>query len=203
MSNIPAPNEEPRVPVFLLNTLNSLVKHSLLITSSGMLISALLSSNPLRGIIYVLATIIAIAVRIGFLIITSYAGPENLTQDCESDLPGPLKFYDGGRNNIFILSFTLWYIALPMFLAKDMNWNMLFLMTVQLALSCFVLHGKRCISNYVVFLIEIIGGTIYGCIVAVILYYSGLRSWLMISGIPPEERAKQISQSLKCTVRKI
>ena len=202
MSNIP-PKEEPRVPLFLLNTLNSLVKHSLLITSSGMLISALLSANPLKGIIYVILTIIAIIVRIGFLIITSYTGPENLSEDCESDLPGPLKFYDGGRNNIFILSFTLWYIALPMFLAKDMNWNMLFLMVVQLALSCFVVHGKRCITNYVVYLLEIIGGSIYGCTVAVILYYSGLRSWLMISGIPSDQQAKQNMQSLKCTVRKI
>lgn len=197
------PNEEPRVPIALLNALNSLVKHSLLITSSGMLVSALLSSNPLKGIIYVVLTIVAIMVRIGFLMLTSYTGPENLSTDCESDLPGPLKFYDGGRNNIFILSFTIWYIALPMLLAKDMNWNMLFLMVVQLALSCFVLHGKRCISNYVVYLIEILGGSIYGCVMSVILYYSGLRSWLMISGIPPEKLAKQKIQSLKCTVRKI
>ena len=199
----PLPKEEPRVPLFILNTLNSLVKHSLLITSSGMLVSALLSSNPLKGIIYVILTIVAIMVRIGFLILTSYRGPENLSTDCESDLPGPLKYYDGGRNNIFILSFTMWYLALPMLLAKSMNWNMLFLMVVQLALSCFVLHGKRCISNYVIYLIEILGGSIYGCIVAVILYYSGLRSWLMISGVSPEKLAKQNIQSLKCTIRKI
>lgn len=192
---------EPRVPAFLLDTLNSLVKHSLLITSSGMLVSSLTASNPLKGIVYVVASIIAIMIRIGVLIITSYAGPESESSACESDLPGALKFYDGGRNNIFVLSFTLWYIALPMFLEKDMNWYMLFAMTVQLALSCFVMYGKRCITNYVTYLLEILGGSIYGCALSVIMYYAGLKSWLMISGIPTADQIKDKTQSLRCVIK--
>lgn len=201
MSILPEKGMEPRVPMFIIDTLEAVVKHSLLITASGVLASSLLASNPLKGIIYLVLALIAILCRIGILMITSYGGPENNSTICEGSLPGPLSFYDGGRNNIFMLSFTLWYIALPMFLEKNMNWYMLFALIVQLSLACFVTYGKGCVSNYVSYILEILGGSLYGCAISVIMYFAGLKSWLMLSGIPTEEQAKKKMQSLRCVIK--
>jgi hypothetical protein len=195
---------EPRVPLFIIEFVESVVKHSVIINASGMLMASLTSANPAKGLIYVILLGLAIFVRIGFLILTSYPGADNQTEMCEGDLPGPLKFYDGGRNNIYVLSFSLFYLALPMLLAKDAKWHLIFMLVVQLALTCFVVHGKRCISSYVTYLLEIFGGALYGSIVSVVMYYGGVRSWLMLSGIPDDEEAqkeKNLMKSLRCKIR--
>lgn len=197
---------EPRVPSFIIEFVESVVKHSVIINASGMLMASLTSANPAKGLIYVILLGLAIFIRIGFLILTSYAGPDNMSEMCQGDLPGPLKFYDGGRNNIFVLSFSLFYLALPMLLAKDAKWHLIFMLVVQLSLTCFIVHGKNCISNYVVYLLEILGGALYGSIVSVIMYYGGLRSWLMLSGIPGDDddkaqKEKNAMKSLRCKIR--
>jgi hypothetical protein len=200
MSDI-IPNAEPKIPMVIINGVEGLVKHSLLITSAGMLSSSLLASNPLKGIVYLAMLIFAICGRIGILMLTSYK-PENVSERCEGSLPGPLAFYDAGRNNIFSIAFTMWYIALPMFLEKSMNWYMLFALSAQLALACFVTYSKGCVSNIVSFVLEILGGSLYGSAISVIMYYAGLRSWLMLSGIPTEEDAKKKLQSLRCVIKR-
>ena len=195
---------EPRVPAFIIEFVEKVVKHSVIINASGMLMASLTSSNPAKGLMYVILLGLAIFVRIGFLILTSYAGPDNTSEMCQGDLPGALKFYDGGRNNIFVLSFSLFYIALPMLLAKDAKWHLIFMLVVQLALTCFIVHGKNCIKNYVIYLLEIFGGGLYGSTVSVIMYYAGLRSWLMLSDVAEDEEAqkeKNEIKSLRCKIR--
>jgi hypothetical protein len=195
------PKDEPKITMFFIEVLETLVSKSLLITASGMLASSLLSSSPLKGVTYLVVITMAILARIGILMLTSYSGPENKSEKCNGGLPGPLAFYDGGRNNIYALSFTMWYIALPMFLEKNMNWYMLFALTVQLALACFITFEKGCVTNYISLALEILGGSLYGCAISVIMYYAGLRSWLMLSGIPTEEQAKNKIQSMRCSIR--
>ena len=201
-----AVSTEPRVPVFIIEFVEKLVKHSLIINASGMLMASLTSANPAKGLMYVILLGLAIFVRIGFLILTSYAGPDNSSEMCQGDLPGALKFYDGGRNNIFVLSFSLFYLALPMLLAKDAKWHLIFMLAVQLSLTCLIVHGKNCIKSYVIYLLEIVGGAFYGSIVSVIMYYGGLRSWLMLSGVPGDEdekaqKEKNAMKSLRCKIR--
>ena len=201
-----AVSTEPRVPVFIIEFVEKLVKHSLIINASGMLMASLTSANPAKGLMYVILLGLAIFVRIGFLILTSYAGPDNSSEMCQGDLPGALKFYDGGRNNIFVLSFSLFYLALPMLLAKDAKWHLIFMLVVQLSLTCLIVHGKNCIKSYVIYLLEIVGGAFYGSIVSVIMYYGGLRSWLMLSGVPGDEdekaqKEKNAMKSLRCKIR--
>jgi len=199
-----AVSAEPRVPAFIIEFVEKVVKHSVIINASGMLMASLTSSNPAKGLMYVILLGLAIFVRIGFLILTSYAGPDNTSEMCQGDLPGALKFYDGGRNNIFVLSFSLFYIALPMLLAKDAKWHLIFMLVVQLALTCFIVHGKNCIKNYVIYLLEIFGGGLYGSTVSVIMYYAGLRSWLMLSDVAEDEEAqkeKNEIKSLRCKIR--
>jgi len=196
--------EEPRVPAFIIEFVEKVVKHSVIINASGMLMASLTSANPAKGLMYVILLGLAIFVRIGFLILTSYAGPDNTSEMCQGDLPGALKFYDGGRNNIYVLSFSLCYIALPMLLAKDAKWHLIFMLVVQLALTCFIVHGKSCINKSVTYLIEIFGGALNGSIVSVIMYYAGLRSWLMLSGVPSDAEVQQqqnLVQSLRCKIR--
>ena len=195
--------QEPRIPAFFINTIKAYIRHSTVITATGMLVASSAMAAPAKGIIYAMVTIVAIFVRIGILMLTSYSGPENTSLECEGDLPDQLKFYDGGRNNIFMLSMSLFYIGLPMLLAKDAKWHLLFMLVVQLALSCFVLFGNRCIVKPASYLLEIAGGAIYGCAVSVIMYYSGLRSWLMISGIPTENGGVKPIQNLKCVLKKM
>lgn len=195
---------EPRVPAFIIEFVESVVKHSVIINASGMLMASLTSANPAKGLIYVCLLGLAIFVRIGFLILTKYAGPDNASEMCQGDLPGPLKFYDGGRNNIFVLAFSLFYLALPMLLAKDAKWHLIFMLVVQLSLTCFVVHGKNCIRSYVIYLLEIVGGALYGSIVAIVMYYGGLKSWLMLSGVPDnekEQKEKNAIKSLRCKIR--
>lgn len=195
--------EEPRVPKFVIGFVEKFVKHSVVINATGMLMASLNSANPAKGIVYVVLLALAIFVRIGFLMLTSYPGPDNTSDMCKGDLPGPLSFYDGGRNNIYVLSFSLFYLALPMLLAKDAKWHLIFMLTVQLVLSCFVVHGKNCIRSYVVYLLEIAGGAIFGSVVSVTMFYAGLKSWLMTSGIPDEEKEaqKNAMKSLRCKIR--
>jgi hypothetical protein len=135
--------------------------------------------------------------------LTSYAGPEVESIDCRGDLPDELQYYDGGRNNLFMLSFTLLYITLPMLLDKDTKWHLVMLLTVQLVLSCLVLFGKQCVTNMTAMMCEIIGGALYGSIVSVIMYFSGLKSLLMLSGVPSEDVVNKSVQKLKCVVKKI
>ena len=203
MSDSVKPETNNKIPAFIVNAVNAYVKNITVITATSMLVAASAMSGPSKGIIYVVLTILAIFIRIGFLILTSYVGPDKIPEKCEGELPGELQYYDGGRKSIFLLSFTLFYIWLPMLLNKDTKWHLIFMLIVQLALLCFVQYGKECVMNYVVFLCEIVGGAIYGSFVSTIMYYSGLKSWLMLSGIPSEDKIKKSMQSLKCVIKKM
>lgn len=195
---------QTKLPTWFINATQGYIKNASLITAIGMLVGSTSMAVPSKGIVYVGLTILAVFVRIGFLMLTSYSpGPEVESIDCRGDLPDELQYYDGGRNNLFMLSFTLLYITLPMLLEKDTKWPLVMLLTVQLALSCLLLYGKQCVTNMTAIMCEIIGGALYGSIVSVTMYFSGLKNLLMLSGIPSEEEVKKSVQKLKCVVKKI
>ena len=78
------------------------------------------------------------------------------------------------------------------------------MLVVQLALTCLVVHGKSCINKSVTYMLEIFGGALYGSTVYVMMSYAGLRSWLMLSGLPEDEEAqkeKNAMKSLRCKIR--
>ena len=66
-----AVSTEPRVPAVIIEFVESVVKHSVIINASGMLMASLNSANPAKGLMYVILLGLAIFVRIGFLILTS------------------------------------------------------------------------------------------------------------------------------------
>ena len=195
---------QTKLPTFLIKAIEGYIKNASVITAVGMLVGSSSMAVPSKGLAYVGLTILAIFIRIGFLMLTGYAPtPEMESMDCKGDLPDELQYYDGGRNNIFILSFTLLYITLPMIFEKDTKWSLVILLTIQLVLSCLVIYGKKCVINITVFMCEIIGGALYGSMVSAIMYFSGFKNLLMISGIPSEETIKNSVQKLKCVVKKI
>jgi len=197
--------DEPRIPDYITKLIYKLATHSATLTATGMLVSATTSSTPMKGVVYAFIAILGVFFRISVLMMTGYAGPDkSIPTNCEGELPGALQFYDSGnRNAIFMLCFTLFYVSLPMFLANEANWYIIALITIQIALVCFVSYGRACISNMVVFACEIIGGAIYGCITSVILYYS-FRNMLMITGLPSNaiQCSSASNQTFKCSVYK-
>ena len=195
---------QTKLPTFLIKAIEGYISHASVITAVGMLVGSSSMAVPSKGLAYVGLTILAVFVRIGFLMLTSYIPtPEMESIDCKGDLPDELQYYDGGRNNMFMLSFTLLYITLPMLLDKDTKWSLVMLLTVQLVLSCLVVYGKGCVTNITAIMCEVIGGALYGSIVSVIMYFAGLKSLLMLSGVPSEDVVNNSVQKLKCVVKKM
>ena len=188
----------------IAEVLNNISYYSAVVIAFSIVLLSFAISNPMKGVIYVGWVLSMTIIRIIFMMMVS-TGNKNIQENCKKgSLTGALTEYDAGRNSIYILSFTLMYICFPMIVSKNINWYILWLLMVYLIFDCFIKYRTTCIVDPMVYVGEIMGGSIGGLSVSSMMYYLGLNRFLFINDVGSGREVCSVSknQTFKCAVYK-
>jgi hypothetical protein len=172
------------------------------ITFSILLLSISMS-NPMKGVFYVGWVLISTITRLGILMMTSDGSI--ISDKCKKGgLPGDLSKYDGGRNSIYTLCFTFFYVCFPMFITNNVNWYLLWLILSCITFDCIIKFTSGCVTSSISIIGEIVSGSMYGLLVSGIMYYLGLSRFLFAnnSGSNKEICSMPKKQTFRCSLYK-
>jgi len=172
------------------------------VTFSILLLSVSMAS-PMKGVLYVGWVMIATVLRLFVLMMTT-DGVLSEEKCKRGGLPGGLSKYDGGRNSIYILGFTLSYICFPMFIANNVNWYLLWLLLSVITFDCIIKFTSGCVKTSIVIIGEVVSGSMYGLFVAGVMYYLGLSKFLFINQTNSNKEVCNMpkKQTFRCNVVK-
>lgn len=178
--------------------------YSGIVVTFSVLMLSISISNPMKGGFYVAWVLFSTVVRLIFLIMTNnitYNGNEKCKK---GGLPGKLSNYDGGRNSIYILCFTLLYIWFPMFITNNVNWYLVWLIITCIAFDSMIKYTSQCVTSGLSIIGEMLGGATAGLFISGFMYYLGLSRFLFINSLNGNKEVCSVpkKQTYKCAVYK-
>jgi len=188
----------------LRNSMETFSFYSGIAVTFSILLLSVSMANPMKGVLYIGWVMIATVVRLFVLMMTT-DGILSMDEKCKrGGLPGELSKYDGGRNSIYILGFTLSYICFPMFIANNVNWYLLWLLLFVITFDCIIKFTSGCVKTTIVIIGEVVSGSMYGLFVAGIMYYLGLSKFLFINRTNSNKEVCNMpkKQTFRCNVVK-
>lgn len=155
-----------------------------------------------NGFIY-LGFLVAVSVLRDF--ISSMSGiqpdPEYITA-CSN--MKKLSGYGNSSFSIFVFSFTICYICLPMFLSNNVNYFIFGLLLAYMILDITLRVQKNCLVNPTTIIINILTGSILGVTIPALLYAGGSSKYLMFNETSSNKETCSMpkKQQFKCAVYK-
>lgn len=202
------------------NTFNFIQMFSLyspLIIVICVFLVALFSSNPVKGIVYVVFSIIVTALRHSAM--NSSNIPFNPPQAGGSKKRKPMKGGDGdlprcnmginayGDNatlSMFMLAFTMFYICTPMFIINSINFYVIIFFVFYIVTDFFVKSKNGCFKDGVMPIFSnLVFGVALGAIISTMIY-SYQNDWSYINLVSSNKKVCSMpsNQSFKCAVYK-
>jgi len=178
---------------------------------------ALFSSNPVKGIVYVVFSIVVTALR--HSVLNSSNLPANPTQAGGSKKRKPMKGGDGegsrcnmginayGDNatlSMFMLAFTMFYICTPMFIINSINFYVIIFFVFYIVTDFFVKSKNGCFKDGVMPIFSnVVFGVALGAIISTVIY-SYQNDWSYINLVTSNKKVCSMpsKQSFKCAVYK-
>jgi hypothetical protein len=188
----------------LRNSMETFSFYSGIAVTFSILLLSVSMASPMKGVLYIGWVMIATVIRLFVLMMTT-DGILGMDEKCKrGGLPGDLSKYDGGRNSIYILGFTLSYICFPMFIANNVNWYLFGLLLFIIGFDCIIKFTSGCVKTSIVIIGEVVSGSMYGLFVAGIMYYLGLSKFLFINRTNSNKEVCNMpkKQTFRCNVVK-
>jgi len=186
--------------------LDNISFYSPIAVTFGILMLSISISTPIKGVIYIAWVLISTFFRImTLLMISSGDTPSSVNSKCnKGGLPGILAKFDEGRNSIYLLSFTLFYMCFPMFISGNVNWYFIWLLVAYTAFDVIIKYKNQCVSNSIIILGEVLGGSMFGLSVSGLMYYLGLSKYLFVNNLASNKEVCSMpkKQTFKCAVYK-
>lgn len=183
--------------------LENIASYSSIILAFSIIVLSVAIASPMKGLVYIIWVLISSIMRFSILMMVSDGSV--IDEKCKKgSLPGFLGKYDGGRNSIFILCFTFWYICFPMFVSKNVNWYFVWTLLVFITFDCFLKNKMGCIADTSIMLGELFGGSLYGLSVSGVMYYMGLTKLLFVNEFTSNKEVCSVAsnQTFRCSVYK-
>ena len=166
-------------------------------------------SDLITGLIYISFLIAAIGVRIVFIKAMGYDSDVAKTDDCNN-----IQYLTKNFNITFpfyVLFFSFWYVCLPMFLNKNIDWfivstfllYIVFLIVIKSFNSCFSLSDNIDNSDQVTRLfIDFFASSILSICLVCLFYYSNSKEFLFFGTKTSDASQCSLSKKVfKCSVR--
>jgi len=155
-----------------------------------------------NGFIY-LGFLIAISILRDFVasMVGIQADPEFITA-CSG--MKKISQYGNSSFSVFVFSFTICYICLPMFLNSNVNYWIFGTLLTYMILDIVIRVQKQCLVNVTSILINILTGSMLGITIPALLYSGGSSKYLMFSEISSNKETCSMpkKQQFKCAVYK-
>jgi hypothetical protein len=112
--------------------------------------------------------------------------------------------YGNSGFSLFVLSFTIMYLCLPMFLNSDVNYWLFGGLLAYLCIDIGIRFMKKCITSTADIAVNILTGTIAGILFPSLLYIGGSSKYLFFNEISSNKEVCSMpkKQQFKCSVYK-
>jgi hypothetical protein len=183
-----------------MNILTIVILYSPLLLALAMLFMTFIFQN-FKGFIY-LGFLLASCITREFIMLVSgkkaNAGANNICNTVKYSIYGNSGF------SIFVFSFTLFYLCMPMFLNKDVNYWIFGGILSYLLLDIGVRYTKRCITDVTDVLLNIVTGSAAGILIPGLMYAGGSSKYLFFNEISSNKEICSMpkKQQFKCNVYK-
>ena len=188
--------------------------YSPLIVIIGVWLVTIFSSDVLKGITYIFLIIFALVLRMVALKAPIASSKVSVDSDSSSDTSS-LAGSDKGQCSMgteikgddetlgaYVISYTMWYICLPMFMINDINWGVFsfFLLTLILNIAISWPCLKGCVPALVT---NVISSGLLGVLFSLGVYtYANSLSMINESSSSAEVCSAPSKQTFKCKVFK-
>ena len=192
--------DAPLVIVQPMNLIVLLVFYSPVIVALGVLSMSFIFQN-FKGFIY-LGFLVGVAVLREFLLMIFGAKTElNTNRVCNM---AQYSKYGNSGFSVFILSFTVLYICLPMFLNGDVNYWVFGGLLAYLLVDIGMRYAKACITTYTDILLNVATGAFAGAAIPAMLYIGGSSKYLFFNEISSNKEICSMPKKhqFKCNVYK-
>jgi hypothetical protein len=216
MNGLPAPStnniQKPSInlktfdydaPLLMYQPFNIVVLltlYSPIIVTLGVLSMSFIFQN-FKGFIYLGFLLAASVLREFLLMIFGAKQQVSANKICNSVEYS--KYVNSGFS-VFVLSFTVLYICLPMFLNNDVNYLIFGGLLTYLLIDIFIRYTKECITTYTDILLNVATGAFSGAIIPGMLYVGGSSKYLFFNEISSNKEICSMpkKQQFKCNVYK-
>jgi hypothetical protein len=191
------------MPSSVVNLIKKIGLYSPLIVIIGVWIVTIFSNELLKGITYLFLIIFALVLRIVALKLPDASNPQppvliaGTPCSMETGIAG-----DNETLGAYVISYTMWYICLPMFLINDINWGLFSFFLLTLILNLVI--NKDCIKNCISTVItNVIASGLLGTLFSLGVYsYANSLSMINESSTSSEVCTAPSKQTFKCKVFK-
>jgi hypothetical protein len=183
-----------------MNLIVLLTFYSPIIIALGVLSMSFIFQN-FKGFIY-LGFLLSVSVAREFLLMISGA-TQKVSANRVCDMAQYSKYGNTGFS-IFVISFTLFYICMPMFLNKDVNWWVFGGLLFYLLMDVGIRYMKQCITQVSDILLNLVTGAAAGLLIPGLLYVGGSSKYLFFNEISSTKEICSMpkKQNFKCAVYK-
>ena len=181
-----------------MNLIVLLTFYSPIIIALGVLSMSFIFQN-FKGFIY-LGFLLSVSVAREFLLMISGA-TQKVSANRVCDMAQYSKYGNTGFS-IFVISFTLFYICMPMFLNKDVNWWVFGGLLFYLLMDIGIRYMKQCITQVSDILLNLVTGAAVGLLIPGLLYVGGSSKYLFFNEISSTKEICSMpkKQNFKCAV---
>ena len=183
-----------------MNLIVLLTFYSPIIIALGVLSMSFIFQN-FKGVIY-LGFLLSVSVAREFLLMISGA-TQKVSANRVCDMAQYSKYGNTGFS-IFVITFTLFYICMPMFLNKDVNWWVFGGLLFYLLMDVGIRYMKQCITQVSDILLNLVTGAAVGLLIPGLLYVGGSSKYLFFNEISSTKEICSMpkKQNFKCAVYK-
>jgi hypothetical protein len=191
------------VPLLMYQPFNLVVLltfYSPIIVALGVLSMSFIFQN-FKGFIY-LGFLLGVSVLREFLLMI-FGAKSEITPNKVCNMAQYSKYGNAGFS-VFVLSFTVLYICLPMFLNDDVNFWIFGGLLAYLLIDIFIRYTKQCITTYTEILFNVATGAFSGAIIPAMMYVGGSSKYLFFNEISSNKEICSMpkKQQFKCNVYK-
>uniref|UniRef100_A0A6C0B0H0 Uncharacterized protein n=1 Tax=viral metagenome TaxID=1070528 RepID=A0A6C0B0H0_9ZZZZ len=154
-----------------------------------------------KGFIY-LGFLIASCITREFLMAISGVKPKQSSVKMCNDIQ--YSRYGNPGFSIFVISFTLFYICMPMFLNKDINYWIFGGLLAFLFMDIGIRYLKSCITDVTDIILNLVTGTAAGLLIPGLMFVGGSSKFLFFNEISSSKEVCSMpkKQQFKCSVYK-
>lgn len=112
--------------------------------------------------------------------------------------------YGNATFNIFVFSFTIMYLCLPMIINNDINFLILGLLVFYALFDFGIKYQKKCITNMNSIFIDLLSGLGLGSLIVSLMYAGGSKNYLFFNEVSSTSETCSVpsKQTFKCAVYK-
>jgi len=186
-----------------IDLVNALSFFSPIIITCSVLIFSIFSLAVGKGLFYLFWLLVATALRIAILwgVPGNNPNPKHKNPMCNT---GNFLPYDNSTYSTFVLCFTFFYFALPMYISNNNNYVIIIFFIAYISFDILIKLSNLCINSSVSLFGDIVGGGGLGAAISAIIYNSPISNYLFVNETSSNKEtcSQPTKQTFRCSVYK-